>query len=400
MRCCQAVAEPLGLLLLRSFGDRELIKLTPMIVLAVVGNSVLYLVPLLLGAMVTDRGFSEVQAGFLASADLCGFALSTLLTAVLVDRWRQRDIAIAGGVIMIVANSLTTGIHDLTPFAAVRFVSGFGCGFLVAISSVALGREEKPDRNFGLFYAASLLFSTVAFWVLPPIIDVFKLNSVYWLLAALALISIPFSMALPERGPPPRSSATFSGQQRWLLAGTMLVTVVTFLAQQGALWAYLERIGNRAGLSSVFIGFTLGCATLTGFAGASMVAWAGSRFDRRMLLLVTMVVEILALGALFGRPGAAVFLVANTILALCWNIVNPLQLGILADVDATGKALALAATATGTGMALGPSIAALTLNAQGYEMLLVTVGALTVLSVGLMIAVLRAGTFRREIMAP
>jgi MFS family permease len=383
------VAEPLGLLLLRSFGDRELIKLTPMIVLAVVGNSVLYLVPLLLGAMVTDRGFSEVQAGFLASADLCGFALSTLLTAALVDRWRQRDIAIAGALIMIVANSLTTGVHALTPFAAVRFVSGFGCGFLVAISSVALGREEKPDRNFGLFYAASLLFSTVAFWVLPPIIDVFKLNSVYWLLATLALISIPFAMALPERGPPPRSSATFSGQQRWLLAGTMLVTVVTFLAQQGALWAYLERIGNRAGLSSG-----------AGIAGASMVAWAGSRFDRRMLLLVTMVVEILALGALFGRPGAAMFLVANTILALCWNIVNPLQLGILADVDATGKALALAATATGTGMALGPSIGAVTLNGQGYEMLLVTVGALTVLSVGLMIAVLRAGTFRREMTAP
>jgi predicted MFS family arabinose efflux permease len=400
MRCCQAVAEPLGLFLVRSFGDRELIKLTPMIVLAVVGNSVLYLVPLLLGAMVTDRGFSEVQAGFLASADLCGFALSTLLTAFLVDRLRQRDIAIAGALIMIVANSLTTGVHALTPFAAVRFVSGFGCGFLVAISSVALGREEKPDRNFGLFYAASLLFSTVTFWVLPPIIDVFKLNSVYWLLATLALISMPFAMALPERGPPLRDSGTVSGQQRWLLAGTMLVTVVTFLAQQGALWAYLERIGNRAGLSSVFIGFTLGCATLTGFAGASMVAWAGSRFDRRMLLLVTMVVEILALGALFGRPGAAMFLVANTILALFWNIVNPLQLGILADVDATGKALALAATATGTGMALGPSIGAVTLNVQGYEVLLVTVGALTVLSVGLMIAVLRAGTFRREAMAP
>jgi len=150
-------------------------QLIPMIVLGVVGNSVLYLVPLLIGAMVTDRGFSEAQAGFLASVDLCGFALSTLLTAFLVDRFRQRNIATVGVVIMIAANIVTTGIHELRPFAEIRFVSGFGCGFLVAISSVALGREEKPDRNFGLFYAASLLFSTVAFWVLPPIINVFKL---------------------------------------------------------------------------------------------------------------------------------------------------------------------------------------------------------------------------------
>jgi hypothetical protein len=51
-------------------------------------------------------------------------------------------------------------------------------------------------------------------------------------------------------------------------------------------------------------------------------------------------------------------------------------------------------------MALGPSIGAVTLNAQGYEVLLVTVGTLTILSVGLMILVLRASMFRRVVVVP
>lgn len=364
-------------------------KLTSLIVLGVVGNSVLYLVPLLIGAMVTDRGFTETQAGFLASGDIGGFAASTLLTALLLDRFSLRHIALAGALIMVLANIVTTGVHSLAPFAVIRFVSGFGCGFLVAVSSVALGREENADRNFGLFYAASLLFATAAFWALPPVIAVLKLNSVYWLFVLLAIGTIPFAKAIPDSTAFVSHSGTPLRQRRWHLAATMLAAIVVFLAQQGALWAYLERLGSRASLSNVFIGFALGCATLTGFAGASLVAWTGNRLDRRLPIIVTTLIEIFALIALMGRPSPIAFLAASAVLALCWNVVNPIQLGILADVDPAGKALALSATATGAGMALGPSIGAVTLSPDGYNGLLIAVGALTVLSVGLMMVTLR-----------
>ena len=64
---------------------RAIKGLLPTILVGVMGNSVIYLIPLLVGGMVTDRGFTEQQAGLLASIDLGGYALATALTAYLVD---------------------------------------------------------------------------------------------------------------------------------------------------------------------------------------------------------------------------------------------------------------------------------------------------------------------------
>jgi hypothetical protein len=66
----------------------EIRRLWPTILTGVMGNSVLYLIPLLVGAMVTDRGFSEQQAGLTASADLAGYAVATFFTAIALHRFR------------------------------------------------------------------------------------------------------------------------------------------------------------------------------------------------------------------------------------------------------------------------------------------------------------------------
>ena len=139
-------------------------QLVPAIVIGVMGNSVIYLIPLLVGGMVSDRGFSEQAAGLMASADLAGYALATFSTAMLLDRFSWRSMALCAIPLIIGANIVTTLTYSAELFAAVRFASGLGCGVLAAIASVSLGRTDNPDRNYGLFFAASLLFGTAALW--------------------------------------------------------------------------------------------------------------------------------------------------------------------------------------------------------------------------------------------
>jgi MFS family permease len=76
-------------------------------------------------------------------------------------------------------------------------------------------------------------------------------------------------------------------------------------------------------------------------------------------------------------------------MSLSWNVVNPLQLGILAGVDPTGKALALAATVTGAGLAIGPAIGALAIGIGSYVAVLWAAGALAIVSIALILPVLR-----------
>jgi hypothetical protein len=227
---------------------RQIKALIPSIVIGVVGNSVIYMIPLLVGGMVGDRGFSEQQSGFLASADLGGYAVSTFVTALLLDRFRWRHMAFAGLALMILANIATCQAHDLVPFALARIASGLGCGVLAALASVVVGQTEQPDRNYGVLLAASLLYGTAALWGLPVLLDKFGLNVAYWLLVGLAAVVMFVVPSLPNERAQRDAAAAAGGSSRWILAAAVLLSILLFWAEQNDVYAYAERIGNAGGV--------------------------------------------------------------------------------------------------------------------------------------------------------
>jgi len=369
----------------------DLRKLLPAIVVGVMGNTGIYLIPLLIGAMVADRGFTDQQAGLVASADLAGYAVMTFVTAMFLIHRNWRRMALVGVAIMFVANIATTFVSAAGAFAAVRFLSGLGAGILAAIATVSLGQSDKPDRNYGLLFAASLLFGTAGLWGLPLLLDRVGLNGAYVLIALLAVIVGFLSTSLPASGTPQtRLSDSVTPQRSWILAGIMLLSITLFWAQQNALYAYMERIGNASGLSVQFIGFTLGLANLTGFAGASLVAWLGTRFGRLLPLVLSTAVQLTCLWALSGIISAPGYLIALGVISLSWNIVNPIQIGILAGVEPSGRALALASTVIGVGLAAGPALGAAVLHGNDYSRVLALVAFLTVISITLALLAMRA----------
>jgi len=364
--------------------------LGPAIALGVMGNSVIYMIPLLVGGMVSDRGFSEQAAGYMASADLGGYALATFLTAMVITRWSWHRLAFAGLAVILVANVMTTFTYDVSSFAAIRVVSGFGCGVLAALASVSVGQSDNPDRNYGLLLAAALLFGTAALWGMPWLLTHYGLNSAYWLLSVLAIASCFVVLRLPGRHAPAAASASVGGAGTpWLQAVLVLAAILIFWAAQNDVYAYIERVGNAASLDAEFIGFTLGVANLTGFVGASLVAAMGTRFGRLVPLIVATVVQIACIVVLTHHLTPWRYLVAISATSLSWNVVNPFQLGSLATVDRTGKALALAATVTGAGLAIGPAAAATALGHGGYEAVLWLSGILEVAALVLVMPSLR-----------
>jgi predicted MFS family arabinose efflux permease len=375
-------------------------KLVPAIVVGVMGNTGIYLIPLLVGAMVADRGFTDQQAGLVASADLAGYAVMTFVTAMFLIHRNWRRLAVVGVSTMFAANVATMFVSAATAFAAVRFLSGLGAGILAAIATVSLGQSDKPDRNYGLLFAASLLFGTAGLWGLPLLLERIGLNGAYAFIALLSVVVGFVSMSLPASGGRPRQAADrIAPQRNWIFAGIVLLSITFFWAQQNALYAYMERIGSASGLSLQFIGFTLGLANLTGFVGASLVAWLGTRFGRLLPLVLSTAVQLACLWVLSGVVGSSAYLIAIAMVSLAWNIVNPIQIGILAGVDPSGRALALASTVIGVGLAAGPALGAAMLHGQDYSGVLMLVGFLAVLSILLVLPAMRASPGAKPVAA-
>ena len=364
-------------------------NLLPAIVVGVMGNTGIYLIPLLLGAMVSDRGYTEQQAGLIASADLGGYAVMTFITAMFLIRRDWRRLALVGVAIMFVANLASTAVAAAGAFAAVRFLSGIGAGMLAAVATVSLGQTENPDRSYGLLFAASLLFGTAGLWGLPMLLERTGLDGAYVFIAALAVLVGLLTFGLQQGVPPSATSdATGSPRPRPVLAMLILLAIALFWAHQNALYAYMERIGNASGLSAQFIGFTLGLANLTGFAGAALVAWAGSRFGRLIPLLLSTAIQLVCVWALSGTVSSVGYLVAIAVISLSWNVVNPMQIGVLAGVDRGGRLLALSSTVIGVGLAIGPALGAAVLRGTDYSLVLWLVAGLAVASLLLALPVL------------
>ena len=365
-------------------------KLLPAIVVGVMGNTGIYLIPLLLGAMVSDRGYTEQQAGLIASADLGGYAVMTFITAMFLIRRDWRRLALVGVAIMFAANLASTAVASAGAFAAVRFLSGIGAGMLAAVATVSLGQTENPDRSYGLLFAASLLFGTAGLWGLPLLLERTGLDGAYVFIAALAVLVGLLTFGLQQGVPPSDASdATGAPRPRPVLAVLILLAITLFWAHQNALYAYMERIGNASGLSAQFIGFTLGLANLTGFAGAALVAWAGSRFGRLIPLLLSTAIQLVCVWALSGTVSSVGYLVAIAVISLSWNVVNPMQIGVLAGVDRGGRLLALSSTVIGVGLAIGPALGAAVLRGADYSLVLWLVAGLAVASLLLALPVLR-----------
>ena len=364
-------------------------NLLPAIVVGVMGNTGIYLIPLLLGAMVSDRGYTEQQAGLIASADLGGYAVMTFITAMFLIRRDWRRLALVGVAIMFVANLASTAVAAAGAFAAVRFLSGIGAGMLAAVATVSLGQTENPDRSYGLLFAASLLFGTAGLWGLPMLLERTGLDGAYVFIAALAVLVGLLTFGLQQGVPlSATSDATGSPRPRPVLAMLILLAIALFWAHQNALYAYMERIGNASGLSAQFIGFTLGLANLTGFAGAALVAWAGSRFGRLIPLLLSTAIQLVCVWALSGTVSSVGYLVAIAVISLSWNVVNPMQIGVLAGVDRGGRLLALSSTVIGVGLAIGPALGAAVLRGTDYSLVLWLVAGLAVASLLLALPVL------------
>lgn len=361
--------------------------LPALVTVGVMAVTSLYLQPMLVGGMISDRGFSEQQAGFIASADLAGMALASFVALAWLTRVGWRSAALAGLAIMALANAATTVVFSPELFAAVRFASGLGGGTLLAIAMVGIGHSEQADRNYAILLVCQLLFGTLGLWASPFLLARFGLNGAYWLLALFAVLVMAVTAAIPTIRAREASVTGTVPAQTWLACSAVLLAILLFFVEQNAVWAYSERIGNAAGLSAEYIGFSLGLANLMGLVGAALVAWLGTRFGRLVPLCAVTVVQVVCLAVLVGQMGDRTFLAGMMLLAFAWNVIIPYQLGILAEIDASGRLLALAATVTGVGLALGPGVGALVLRGENYASINVLAG---VLAIAILVLVLPA----------
>jgi predicted MFS family arabinose efflux permease len=334
------------------------ISLISAIFMAVIGPEVFIVQPGFVLGMVEYMGFDEKVAGDIASAEMWGIAITTLLMTFTAHRFNWRQVFFYSLLIMVIGNLVSIFATSTLYFGLWRFVVGLGAGGLISLAFTVIGLTDKPDRNFGYMIMWVLVYGAVVLMAMPMAYQLVGMQGVLIFLALLPAIGLIFVRYLPTSGAEHvqiEADAINLPSAYKIIA--LLAMFLYFLAQ-GVIWAYLFLIGIIGGGTEQEIANGLTASQFLGVAGAFTAAMLGSRWGRSIPISLGILGTFIPLFWLFGSMGALVYGVAVCIYNYFWNLSHPFMLAAMASFDRTGRTVTYAVAAQMLGLAIGPWVAA------------------------------------------
>lgn len=309
--------------------------------------------PIVLGAIVDRVGLSEGAAGLVASLELAGMAGSALLLAPRMGTLPLRALALFAAATALLAHGLSMFASGFTLLAISRTAAGVAEGALVAAGNALLATSVDPDRMAARMQIVAGLAAAAVLAGLPHAVDVAGQRGAFGVMLLLVIACVPVLALIPTaratRAQP--APALTRGRASAVLAAALLLT-----AGESALWAFIERMGVRAGVSGAWIGIVLGATTVVGLLGAGVAAWQGTRFGRRLPITAGIVAQAGSCWLLAHATAPGVYVAATLGYGLSFFFVQPYLLGTAAVLDPRGRVVAAYAGAALVGAAIGPAI--------------------------------------------
>jgi len=352
------------------------------------GYAVLVGVPVISSAWVNLLGFSEVEVGRVAGADLGGLSLGALVAALLVAKVNRRLLVLVSIVIAVTANWLCTVMVDYEQVLWLRLLAGFGSGVYTAVAVCSLGATSKPARAFNMMLFAFAFSQALELHILPQL----SMNGIYWVFIGCYLIVVPFISWMPahpiDKGLDIAIDVEEGGgghhsEHRhvpayvpWLVLAAIVVTYINI----GAYWTYIELASLADGATPEWVSQVLVWTSFCSIIGCLFATFVSNRFGLARPLLVALIAMAVIVGMLAGGINDTNIVISVFSFNFLWIFVDVYQMSTVANVDHSGKFAALMPGAQGLGQIIGPNLAASILAAGfGYSgvFILCTCAALT-----------------------
>ena len=350
-------------------------SITISLYMTLIGYGVLVGIPVISTAWVTLLGFSEIEVGRVAGADLGGLSLGAVLTALLIAKVNRRWLVIIGLSIAVIANLLCITIVDYSQVLWLRLLAGVGSGIYVAVAVSSLGASSKPARAFNAMLFAFAFSQALEMHFLPLL----PMAGIYTLFIVCFLLTIPFIRWVPayaeaddvqsERLLQDLSANSLSQQHipayvPWLCLFAIVVAYINI----GAYWTYIELAALADKADPEWIGQVLTWSSLCSIVGCLFATVLSNRYGLLRPLLVTLLTVSVIVGMLANGITNTTFFISVFAFNFLWIFNDVYQMSIIANVDKSGRFAALMPAAQGLGQIIGPNMAAsiLALN-LGYS---------------------------------
>lgn len=315
--------------------------------------------PVIVSGLAAGSVFTPESAGYVLSANMYGNALGGFLAVFFVARVSWRPVALALLVLIASADLFSAWASDATTLMTSRFCHGLASGALLGVVTSVIARTTSPERTFAIFIGVQLTLGGIGAAVLTPLIADMGANVVWFVLAGYSVIALVLTTLLDdypmlsgrrrEFGPPDRAA--------WPPIALALGALFLYQAAQMATFAYVIEVGSHHHFDATFVSLAVAVSLWIGGPAALLVTWWSTRSGRLLPVFVGTILTAASL--LLMLPDSQLsFFAAGVGFGIFFSVTFPYLLGVVAEMDNSGRLAAVAGFTSSLGLATGPAIAA------------------------------------------
>ena len=341
-------------------------SLTMGIYMALAGYAVMVGIPVISTSWVNNLGFTEVEVGRVAGADLGGLAIGAVISALFVARVDRRYLAAFAALMAIAANALCIFYQSYEATLWLRLMAGIGSGIFTGIAVATIGGHSRPAFAFSLELFAFAGSQGAELKLLPYL----TIEGIYMVLIATYVVGLLFLSWLPRR-PVDKTLAVEidvaepGGQHHkehrhvpayvpWMVLTAIILTYINI----GAYWTYIELSTVVSNASPDWVSSMLWISSVFSVIGCLFAVLLSNRYGLARPLLVTLVFQACIVLMLVFDINNATVAFSMFFFNFCWIFVDVYQAATIANVDHSGRFPAMIPAAQGLGNFLGPNFAA------------------------------------------
>lgn len=362
-------------------------SLTIGIYMALVGYAVMVGLPVISTAWVNNLGFTEVEVGRVAGADLAGLAIGAVIAALYVAKVDRRHMTAIAAAIAIGANILCIYYPSYEVTLWLRLLAGIGAGIYTGIAVATIAGHSRPAFAFGLELFAFAGSQGAELKFLPYL----SMNGIYIVLVATFVVGLLFISWLPRRPVEKSLDVEVDVEEPdgdhhvehkhvpayvpWIVLLAMVFTYINI----GAYWTYIELAASKSDASPDWVASMLWVSSVFSVIGCLFAVLLSNRFGLARPLLVTLIIQAGIVVMLVAGINNVNVAISMFMFNFCWIFVDIYQAATIANVDRSGRFPALIPAAQGLGNFLGPNLGASILALSfGYNGVFILCGAASI----------------------
>jgi predicted MFS family arabinose efflux permease len=364
-------------------------SLTLGIYMALVGYAVMVGLPVISTAWVNHLGFTEIEVGRIAGADLGGLAIGAVVSALFIAKVDRRLMTVMAAAIAIGANILCIYYQGYEVTLWLRLTAGIGAGIYTGIAVATIAGHSRPAFAFGLELFAFAGSQGAELKFLPYL----SMNGIYLVLAATFVVGLIFISWLPRRPVEKSLDVAVDVEESdgdhhlehqhvpayvpWMVLAAIVFTYINI----GAYWTYIELAASDSEASPDWVASMLWVSSVFSVIGALFAVLLSNRFGLARPLLITLIFQAIIVVMLITGINNVNVAISMFMFNFCWIFVDIYQAATIANVDRSGRFPALIPAAQGLGNFLGPNLGASMLAfAFGYNGIFILCGAASIIA--------------------